>query len=407
MRNVYKILISFLAILAIFGVGVGVGYGLNTYVSAQSQPSDEEAEAFGLFWEVWNIVEEQFYDRTRLDTAATYGAIRGSLQTLDDPYTVFIEPQPRALERARLDGQFGGIGAYILRDEAGQVLLDPMVDSPAEQAGLQRDDILRAVNGTEIAPEMTTDDVVLLVRGEVGTEVQLLIERAGNADLISMTITRAVIETPSVTWQILEDEPQVGYIKISMFSNRTNRELDRAFAELEAAGAQKYLVDLRGNGGGLLDAAIDVASRFVRQNTVILNEDRRNAEAKIYRAGGGTKQLDAPLVVLVDGGTASASEIVAGALQDHNRAILIGESTYGKGSVQLVYDLSDESSLHVTVAKWFTPDNNSIDGVGLQPDMEILFTEEDHANGNDPQYQAALEYLRQDADLGYNDAVGN
>lgn len=393
MQTLFRVILSFLVGTALFGFGVGAGYFLNDSLSPNTQPTANAEQDFALFWEVWNLVEEKFYDQPELNTAVTYGAIRGALDSLEDPYTVFVEPQPRALERARLEGQFGGIGAYVSRDEEGRVLLDPMVNSPSEQAGLQTNDILLKVDDADILTEMTTDEIVLLIRGEVDTEVVLTVEREGEANPIVLTITRAIIETPSVEWRMTEEDDTIGYIRISLFSGRTNTELDRAFEDLREAGAEKYIIDLRGNGGGYLEAAIDVASRFL-EGGVVLNEDRRGEDPKAYRVRNGGKVLDAPLVLLVDGGTASASEIVAGALQDYNRATLIGETTFGKGSVQLVYDLSDESSLHVTVAKWFTPENNIIDGVGLSPDIEVLFSEEDHTNGTDPQYQRAVEHLQ-------------
>jgi carboxyl-terminal processing protease len=393
MTNFYKTVISFLVGLFIFGLGIGVGYGLTTYVRQESQPIKTASHDFGLFWEVWTIVEDKFYNGIPDDVHTTYGAIRGALAALEDPYTIFVEPQPRALEKAELDGQFGGIGAYVYRDEENRVLLDPMIDSPAEKAGLLKDDILIKVDQTLIQPEMSTDEVVLLIRGKVGTRVSLVVIRQEEADPIALVIERAVIETPSVAWQLTEEDSSIGYIRVHLFSNRTNRELIKAFAELDEAGATHYILDLRGNGGGLLEAAVDVASIFLTDG-IVLTEDRRGEKPKVYKIRQGEKISAVPLVVLIDGGTASASEIVAGALQDYERAILIGERTYGKGSVQLVYDLSDQSSLHVTVAKWFTPNNHSIDEVGLTPDIEVLFTEEDHATGRDPQYLRAVEYLQ-------------
>jgi carboxyl-terminal processing protease len=297
------------------------------------------------------------------------------------------------LERAELDGQHGGIGAGIYRDEANQVHLKPLIDSPAERAGILETDVLIKVDEVEVQPEMSLDEIRAEIIGEVGTEVSLTFFREGQAEDVIIVIKREVIETPSVEWRILEEDQRIGYIKVRLFSNRTNKELQRALDELKAEGASAYLVDLRGNGGGLLDAAVDVASQFLRDG-LVLKEDRRGEDPKIYEVRKGGKLLDQPLAVLVDAGTASASEIVAGAIQDHQRAPLIGERTYGKGSVQLVYDLPDASSLHVTVAKWFTPNNSSIDGAGLTPDIEVLFTEEDHAQGRDPQFARAIEYLQ-------------
>lgn len=338
-------------------------------------------------------MKDKFYGELPQDQEATYGAIRGSLATLEDPYTIFVEPQPRALEKADLEGQFGGIGAFVFRDDAGRVLLDPMIDSPAERAGLQRGDALIKIDDTPIRPEMSTDEIVLLIRGDVGSTVTLTLERAGAAEPVVLTIERAIIESPSVEWRVLEEDPAIGYIKISRFSARTGRELRRALTDLTDQGATQLIVDLRSNGGGLLDAAIEVTSEFLREG-VVLYEDRRDNSEQTYQVQGGGKALDQPLVVLVNAGTASASEIVAGALQDYQRATLIGEHTFGKGSVQLVYDLSDSSSLHVTVAKWLTPNRRQIDGQGLFPDIEVLFSESDHANGLDPQLGRAISFLQ-------------
>lgn len=398
MSNLYKLIVSFLIGLFIFGLGIGVGYGLTRYFEYGTLPLQADTAApenFGLFKEVWAIVNDKFYGGVPDSPKITYGAIQGALASLEDPYTLFVEPQPRELEKAALEGQFGGVGAYVSRDEAGQVILEPMPDSPSERAGLKKGDVLIQVDDTPLKPEMTTDDIILLIRGEVGTKVNLVVTRAGQPEPLTLTVERAIIETPSVLWQIAEEDPTVGYVSIRIFSNRTSAELGRAMAELKSAGATRYILDLRANGGGLLESAIDVASMFLADG-VVVTENRRDEDPKVYKVRSGQKYTDAPIVILVDGGTASASEIVAGALRDHQRAILIGERTYGKGSVQLVYDLSDQSSLHVTVAKWFTPNNSSIDKVGLSPDIEALFTDEDRANGVDPQYLKALEYLQKE-----------
>lgn len=385
------ILISFI----IFGLGIGVGLGIPRYFNqvplagASNAPQD-----FGLFWDVWNIVENNFYGDIPTDAQTTYGAIHGALETLDDPFTLFVEPQPRALEKAALDGEFGGVGAYIYRGENGDVVLEPIVDSPSEQAGLKKGDMLIQVDDTPLLPEMTTDEIVLLIRGKVGTMVNLVVTREGETDPITISVKRDIIETPSMSWRITDEDPSIGYISIRIFSGKTGKELSRAVDELQADGATRFIVDLRGNGGGLLSAAIDVSSVFLDSGTILL-EERRDADPKIYKVKQGlTKLPDEPLILLVDGGTASASEIVSGALQDHHRATLVGEQTYGKGSVQLVFDLSDESSLHVTVARWATPDGHKINGVGLTPDQEVLFSEDDHANGRDPQYLKAIELLQ-------------
>jgi carboxyl-terminal processing protease len=393
MQNLTRITLALLASLLIFSLGAGAGYGAHWYLN-RNEPKTEEIEQFGVYWEAWHIIEEKFYDDIPEHPIPVYGAVRGALGTLEDPYTIFIEPQPRALERAELEGQFGGIGAYVTRGPEGEVVLAPMVDSPAEQAGVQEGDVVVRVDDTPITPDMTTDQVVLLIRGEVDTQVTLTLERVGEADPIVVTITRKIIETPSVEWRVLEQEPSIGYIRIRLFTERTGRELERAIQDLKDAGVTRLALDLRDNGGGLLDAAVDVASQFLREG-VVLYEDRRDEAEKLYSVKKGGLALDLPLVVLVNGGTASASEIVAGALRDYERGPLIGERTFGKGSVQLVYDLSDRSSLHVTVARWLTPERHRIDGEGLVPDVEVIPSDADRESGIDPQLERAIAYLQE------------
>ena len=392
MRNWKRISLALLVALLLFSLGAGAGYGVHWYLT-ENKPTSEETHQFGIYWEVWHIVQNEFYGDVPGGSAPVYGAIRGALSTLQDPYTIFVEPQPRALEKAELQGQFGGIGAYVSRGPAGEVVLDPMVDSPAEQAGVKKGDEVIRVGDTPITPTMTTDAVLLLIRGEVGTQVTLTLKRAGVAEPVVVTITRQVIETPSVEWRVLEQDSTIGYIRIRLFTERTGRELERAIQELRGTSVSHLIVDIRDDPGGLLDAAVDVASQFLREG-VVLYEDRRGEAEKFYSVKEGGQALDLPLVVLVNRGTASASEIVAGALQDGKRGPLIGERTFGKGSVQLVYDLSDQSSLHVTVARWLTPNRHRIDGQGLLPDIEVLLSEADRAAGADPQLERAIAYLQ-------------
>lgn len=400
MQTLIKILLTAMMAGVVFIVGAGSGYFIRDYV-VKDQATEEQVSEIALYWEVWNRVEEQFYGGVPEGAPLTYGAIRGSLAALNDPYTLFLEPEPAAQEKADLEGQFGGIGAFVGRDEAGNVILEPMRDQPAAQAGLMKDDRLIRIDDQDILPEMSTDEIVALIRGEVGTDVVLTVEREGVEEPIEITVTRAIIETPSANWFVLEQEPTIGYIQLTSFTERSNDELNEAFDDLTTQGAKTLILDLRNNGGGLLDTAIDVSSQFLRDG-VVVTEDRQNEGERVYEVRKGGKALDQPLVVLVNGGTASASEIVAGALQDYERAVLIGEGTFGKGSVQLIYELSDKSRLHVTVAKWFTPKGNKIDGIGLNPDIEVLFSEEDHATGRDPQLERAIAFLQNGEYAEYN-----
>ena len=381
-------LVITILVLCAFSAGVGAMWVL---MHGQTANADEAAE-FSVFWEAWHLVEGNFFGDVPAMQQVAWGAIRGALGTLDDPHTTFLEPQPRQREKEDLSGRFGGIGAYVSQAEDGSIILEPMPDLPAEQAGILEGDAVIKVDGTEITPEMTVDQVVDLVRGEVGTIVVLTLRREGQPDPIVVEIERQEIPSPSVQWEMLEETEGIGYVRIVLFSGRTAIELEEAIEELTEQGMARMILDLRGNGGGLLDAAIDVSSVFLDGETVLYQVEK-DKEDKVYSARRGGEYTDPPLVLLVDGGTASASEIVAGALQDRDRATLIGQKTYGKGSVQSVYDLSDGSSVHITSAKWLTPSRRQIDGQGLVPDMEVAFTEEDRSQGLDPQLDRAIEYL--------------
>jgi carboxyl-terminal processing protease len=343
-----------------------------------------------LFGEAWTIVNREFYGPLPSNRDQIYGAIRGALRALDDPYTVLVEPISRKFEQDDLRGSYGGVGVDLRRDELGRVVLSPVRGSPAENSGIQEGDVLVAVDGVTITGEMDlSQDVASRIRGEVGTPVTLSVLRAQDTQEIAFTITRQVIEIPSVDWRTVEEAPALGYIQIKSFSDRTAQELGRAVKELRDQQVQALILDLRNNGGGLLQASIDAADAFL-DGGVILYERRRGEPEKTYAATDGGAAADLPLVVLVNGGTASASEIVAGAIQDRDRGILVGEPTFGKGSVQLIFDLSDGSSLHVTAARWYTPERHLIDGVGLTPDRAV---EGDALNESDPQLQSAIGIL--------------
>ncbi len=378
-----------LLVLCAFLAGVG-GTWLVLHGSA---PTSDEASEFSVFWQAWHLIEDNFFGNLPDMQHVTWGAIRGAIETLDDPHTTFLEPQPRQREREDLSGQFGGIGAYVFQSEDGSITLDPMPDLPAEQAGVQSGDVVIQVDDTEITTEMSVDAVVTLLRGEVGTIVRLTLRREGHVEPILVEITRQEIPSPSLHWRMLEEAEGVGYVRIMLFSGRTDTELEEALDELSALGMTSLIVDLRGNGGGLFDAAIDVSSRFLSDGVVVYQLENDGSE-QVYETKGGSKSAEWPMVLLVDGSSASASEIVAGALQDHARATLIGEKTYGKGSVQHVFDLRDGSSVHITAAKWLTPNRRQIDGQGLTPDLEVPITEEDRAQERDPQLERAIEFLR-------------
>jgi carboxyl-terminal processing protease len=393
MRTLVKVSIAIALAFSVMTASYAAGYGTRWWLNNQDNPTTEETDRFTVFWEAWHILEKDFYGQLPTAQQMTYGAIRGVLTTLGDPYTTFVEPKPRRLEKDDLRGSFGGIGAWVSKREDGAIVLKPMEDKPAQRVGILEGDVVIQVDDQEITPDMSLEDVILLIRGPVGTVVKLTISRAGYPEPLVFEITREKVETPTVAWRLL-DEDGLGYVSISLFTERTDKELETALQDLKAQGATRLILDLRNNSGGLLQTAIDVASQFLPDG-VVLYEQRRDQEEKSYPVRRGGEATDIPLVVLVNAGTASASEIVAGAIRDSDRGILVGESTFGKGSVQLVYDLSDESSLHVTVAHWFTPDRHEITGNGLAPDIVVPLTEEDRTQGQDPQLDRAIAYFKQ------------
>jgi carboxyl-terminal processing protease len=383
-----------------FGLGFGaalilMGVFLSGYSLGGGRSSTAEAQMQGIdiLWRVHDLLRDNFLGDIPDEKEQVYGAIRGLTGTYEDPYTVFVEPAAREVERDELRGHFGGIGAQLGRDDAGGMVLTVIRDRPAARAGVLDGDVLLAVDNEPITPKMTVEDAVALIRGDVGTSVLLTLRRVGQANPIDVTVVRERIETPSVEWRVLDKERRIGYARVGVFAESTAKELSTGIEELESQGIDRLVLDLRGNGGGLLDAAIQTTSLFVGQG-VVLREIKQGGQERYYPTSNVSSAAQAwKLALLVDGGTASAAEIVAGALRDNDRAILIGEKTFGKGSVQEVHELADGSSLHITVARWLTPDRHQIDKVGLEPDVVVSLSQEDRTNGRDPQLKRAQSWL--------------
>jgi carboxyl-terminal processing protease len=354
-----------------------------------------ERQQFSLFWDAWDRVRSNFLGELPDATQMTYGAIRGVLSSLNDPYTVFVEPVAREQERQSLQGTFGGIGAYLRRPEdGGPIMLEPIPGNPAEVAGILVDDVLVAVDGIEIRPDMSVSDVANLIRGEKGTTVKLTVLHPGNEQSIEIEVERDDILIPSVSYRILGEENTIGYIQLTRFSGESGNEVETAITDLLEQGAQGMILDLRDNGGGLLPAAVDVSDFFLSDGPILYQQSRDEGE-RVFEANEETLLPDMPLVVLINQNSASASEIVAGALQDRQRATLIGTHSFGKGSVQLVFDLDDGSSVHVTWARWYTPNRQQIDQNGVQPDIPVTITQEAIENGRDEVLARAIEFLQE------------
>ena len=351
-----------------------------------------DAALLGVFTEAWDLIEKDFFGPLPSSTERAYGAIRGILEEVDDPYTVFVEPIPHKFDQEKLRGSYGGIGVDLSRNAEGDVLLSPFRASPASRAGIAEGDVLVAVDGVGITDDMDiSQDIAALLRGDVGTEA-MLSTRRGQREM-EFIITREIIETPSVEWMLLEQAPTLAYLKITSFTDRTPIELVEGLEELiDVGGAKGLVLDLRNNGGGLLHSSIDVADQFLDSEVVLYEIKKGNVE-KAFTVHSGGRALDIPLVVLVNRGTASASEIVAGAIQDHDRGLLVGEATFGKGSVQLIFDLSDGASLHITAAQWLTPGRHQLDGVGLTPDVVM----EEGSDGGDLALEKAVDLLESES----------
>lgn len=391
-RNILSVFL--IVVMAL--VSFGAGYVVNDLVQEIQHPGTVTAasdEDMFLFWEVWQYVGDHFIGELPNGKERAYGAIRGSLNLLGDPYTIFIEPQVREQEKESLRGNFGGIGATLTRNEAGEVVLSPIAGNPAANAGILEGDRLLAIDGIPIPADMTVEQIAEKIRGEKGTFVTLTILHPNQTEAQDIRIERADILIPSVSFRLLEQDPTIGYIQLTRFSGESSNELRQALLTLQEQGATHLIFDLRQNGGGLLDAAVQIADHFLT-NGIILEQNSRTEGEKQYEADSETLVADLPVVILIDGGTASASEIVAGALRDLDRATLIGSRSYGKGSVQLIYDLSDGSSIHITSARWFTPSGQQLDGQGLQPDIPVEITQEAIDKGQDEVLERAVLFLQ-------------
>lgn len=392
-RSIIGISIAVLLLAGAFLAGVAVSEYSHAEAAAGANGSGDVADEFALLGEAWGWIERSYLGELPSSAQANYGAIRGALAEIGDPYTIFVEPPAREEERERLSGNFGGIGAYLSRNEAGELVMEPIPGNPAEAAGILPGDVLLAVDGVPITAEMAVDDVAELIKGEKGTTVVLTLRHVGATDTLEISVERADILLPSVTSRILDEDPAIGYIQLTRFSGESGREIEEAIVKLQELGATSLILDLRHNPGGLLSASVDVANHFLR-DVPVLYQQSRDQEEQVYTASPEAVAGDMGLVVLIDGGTASSAEILAGALQDHRRARLIGMPTLGKGSVQLVYDLSDGSSVHVTASRWLTPNRHQIDQEGLQPDILVELTQDAIDAGRDEVLLRAVQYLQ-------------
>lgn len=343
---------------------------------------------FTLFYRALNVLKENGYYDLPNTRELEYGMIKGLLEAYNDPYTVFVEPPQHELQTNQLQGRFGGIGVRMERDGENYVHLYPLPDSPAARAGILEGDLLLGVDGIVITPDMPTDTIQAAIRGPVGESVTIVVGRSPDFKPITLKMKRAEVPLPSVTWNLAPEESRVGVIQINVIADTTPNEVTNAIKDLQERGATHFILDVRNNGGGLVDAGVNTARLFLKEGAVI-QQQYRGEDVKTYSVSKPGPFTDLPLVVLTNKGTASAAEILAGALQGQGRARLVGDPTFGKDSIQLVFDLGDGSSMHVTAARWWIPGLAvEIKANGLQPD--VLAPESDSEN---PPLQKAIEVV--------------
>lgn len=357
-----------LMITLAFGIGTVVG-GV-TVATAVAQSNPDMPKEFDVFWEAWAIIQAHFIDREVLDTKElTYGAIQGLVTALgDEGHTTFLTPSELEHQRSAMAGSFSGIGAQLGIKEGLPVIVAPIDGSPAAEAGIKPGDIILGVDGEDVT-SLSLDEIVDKVRGPAGTEVVLTLLREGEESSIELTLVRREIKVAAVSWTMVPGT-KVALVRLNQFSATAKTELVEAYKALKAAGAESLIFDIRNNPGGLLSQAISVTSQFLKNGNV-LQEENAQGRRRAYRVESGGVATELPMVVLINPGSASSAEILAGAIQDHKRGQLIGETTFGTGTVLQTFTLEDGSALLLGTSQWLTADGRLIRKQGIKPDVEV------------------------------------
>lgn len=388
-----RITVIIVSIVALF-VGFNAGYlfGQSPAAPFRAFPtaplSQETGEAFEPFWEVYDLVQTRYFEQPLDDDVLAEGAINGLLAALDDPHTRYLSPQDEIAEREGFEGEIQGIGVEVTSKDGKITVVSPIEGSPAYEAGLRPGDILREAEDIDLT-DMSIMEAAQLIRGPLGTTVSLLIERDG--ETFEVIIERDVIKIDSVRGEILDEN--IAYVRLSHFGTRTSQELADVLSDLLAQEPDGLILDLRRNPGGALDAVVDIADEFLPKSTVLIQQFADGIERE-YNATDRGEAEEIPMVVLIDEGSASASEVLAGAIRDHDRGILIGQTTFGKGTVQTWQELSNGGGVRITFARWLTPDEHWVHEEGLEPDISVELPEvEDVEDFIDTQLRAAIDYL--------------
>lgn len=337
------------------------------------QDSGENVD-FSLFWDTWEKVENKYIDETKLDKQKMfYGAIKGMVASLGDPYTFFLTPEENKQSKDDLGGKFEGIGAQLGLKNGQIVVIAPLKNSPAVEAGLRAGDVIKKVDGKP-TDEWTLAQTVSKIRGEGGTQVVLTIERDSKPRDLSITRRQIQVESIELSYET-QNGKKIAYLRLNQFGDTANDEWDRAVDDIKSQWDRKQIsgmvLDVRDNPGGYLESAVYIASEFIARGERIVKQETSNYGDRTYDVERTGRLLDIPLVVIINGGSASASEILSGALRDHKRATLVGEKSFGKGSVQEPIDLKGGAGLHVTIAKWILPKGEWINGKGIEPSVKI------------------------------------
>lgn len=376
----------------------GAGYFFrDSQEPAVAQTGTSRDELFAPFWESWDLLHDNYVDPLdeESDLHLMEAALDGMLTSLGDPNMGYMDPETSQMVFSDLSGEFEGIGATVRKDEETGALLivRPLPGSPAEQAGILPGDEIVTVDGEDIT-QMEQEVIITLVRGPAGTDVVLGVRREGSEDIIEITVTRARISLPSVEFDILDGD--IAYIQLYDFSRDAGSELTETLIEADAQNRAGLILDLRGNTGGYLDVALEVMSQFVESGPIMIERGSGDQE-QIYQAFGGALAPTVPMVILVDANSASASEILAATFQDLGRATVVGTQSYGKGTVQTWRQLSNGGAVRITIARWYTPDERSIDLVGVTPDIVVEFEPLEpgtiYSYDVDSQLQAAIKAL--------------
>jgi len=404
--KVRKFVLYFLIIVGIFSGGYifgSKGYKLNFPGSKKVQivrdvPSDKNVD-FSLFWQVWDILEKNYFQKEKINySEMIYGAIGGMVSALGDPYTAFLPPKENKIVEEDLSGAFEGIGIQLGFRGTQLAVITPLPGSPAEKVGLKAGDYIIGIKDESKKIEtgtggMNLNDAVKIIRGPAGTKVSLTILRDGSEEAFVKDIVRAKVDVPTLILSYVGDNEEIAHVKLLKFGAETLGEWEKIVREiLKKQSAKAMILDLRGNPGGYMDGAVDIAAEFVDNNTTIVKEERSNGTKKEYKTDRFGLLTKMPLVILINGGSASASEILAGALREVKKVTLIGEKSFGKGTIQEPLQLENGAGLHITIARWLTPNEVWVNEKGLEPDIII---EDKTDTTQDEQLLKAIEVVKQ------------